>query len=90
MLKTRMVWLSLALMGFVLLAPACGPSEEMLRARDQARADALAAEERADAIEAEYYELLELIPELQAQIAELHAELAELQAEYESLGGGSR
>ncbi|MBN1435107.1 hypothetical protein JW921_10125 [Candidatus Fermentibacterales bacterium] len=90
MLKTRMVWLCLAFISFALLASACGPSEEMIRARDDARAAALAAEQRADAIEAEYYQLLEDIPELEAEIEALQAELAELQAEYESLGGGSR
>ncbi len=47
MLKTRTSLFFIALLAMVLLVAACGPSEEQLRARDAARAAALAAEARA-------------------------------------------
>ncbi len=90
MLKTRTSLFFLALLAMVLLVAACGPSEEQLRARDGARAAALAAEARAVSLENEYASLNEEIPQLEAQIIELEAEKAELQAEYQSLGGTGR
>lgn len=90
MIKTRGVWLCLVLLSVFLLVAACGPSEEQLRARDEARAAALAAEARADALETEFEELTEAIPEKEALILDLEEELAELQAEYASLGGSGR
>ncbi|MBD3368788.1 hypothetical protein GF402_00305 [Candidatus Fermentibacteria bacterium] len=88
MIKAGTVWVCLALIGGLLLFTACGPSQEQLRARDEARSAALAAEQRLANLQEEYEELQDSIPELQARIEELEAELAELQAEYEALGGG--
>ena len=90
MLKTRTVWFGLVLLTVSLLLTACGPSEEQLRARDEARAAALAAEARLEFLQSEYERLQVDIPEKEALIVELEAELAELQAEYEALGGGAR
>ncbi len=90
MLKSRTSMFFIALLAMVLLVAACGPSEEQLRARDTARAAALAAEARAISLENEFGSLNEEIPQLEAQIVQLQAEKAELQAEYESLGGTGR
>ncbi len=90
MVKARTALFCLVLLSMALMLVACGPSEEQLRARDEARSAALAAEERADNLEQEYEDLNEEIPELQAEVAALEQELAELQAEYEALGGGRR
>jgi predicted nucleic acid-binding Zn-ribbon protein len=59
----------------------------MIRARDEARAAALAAESRAASLEAEFNQLTESIPQKEAQVQQLQQTLAELQAEYEALGG---
>jgi len=90
MVKARTALFCLVLLSMALMLTACGPSEEQLRARDEARSAALAAEERADNLEQEYEDLTTEIPELEAEVEALQAELAELQAEYEALGGGSR
>ncbi|MCK5786632.1 MAG: hypothetical protein KAH54_08760 [Candidatus Sabulitectum sp.] len=90
MLKTRTAVFFIALLAMILLVAACGPSEEQLRARDSARAAALASEARATSLENEYGDLNEEIPQLEAQIVLLQVEKAELQAEYESLGGTGR
>ncbi len=87
MLRTRAIWFCLVVLSLAVLLTACGPSQEQIRARDEARAAALAAEARAASLEAEYYELQEEIPQKEAQVVELQQELAELQAEYEALGG---
>jgi len=90
MLKTRTLWFCLAILTVSLLLSACGPSAAQLRARDEARAAALAAEARIQSLENEFETLTNEIPEKEALIVELEAELAELQVEYEALGGGSR
>ena len=90
MLRTRTATFFLALLAMILLVAACGPSEEQLNARDNARAAALAAEARAVSLENEFGSLNEEIPQLEAQIVQLQAEKAELQAEYEALGGTGR
>ena len=90
MLRNRASVFFLALLAMILLATACGPSQAQLRARDEARAAALAAEARAVSLENEYASLNEEIPALEAQIAALQAEKAELEAEYQSLGGTGR
>ncbi len=90
MLKTRTSLFFLALLAMILLVAACGPSAEQIRARDEARAAALAAEARAVSLENEYADLNEEIPQLEAEIAALEVEKAELQAEYEALGGTGR
>lgn len=87
MRMSRMVRLCLAMVVAALLVSACGPSQEQIRARDDARAAALAAEARAASLEAEYNRLLEQIPQKEAQIEQLQQTLAELQAEYQALGG---
>lgn len=87
MRRSRMVWLCLAMLVTALVVSACGPSQEQIRARDDARAAALAAEARAASLEAEYNRLLEQIPQKEAQIRQLQQTLAELQAEYQALGG---
>jgi uncharacterized protein YlxW (UPF0749 family) len=90
MVKARTALFCLVLLSMALMLVACGPSEEQLRARDEARSAALAAEQRADNLEQEYEDLTAEIPELESEVEALQAELAELQAEYEALGGGSR
>jgi predicted RNase H-like nuclease (RuvC/YqgF family) len=90
MFKTRTVRFCLVLLTASLILTACGPSEEQLRARDEARAAALAAEARVQSLMTEFETLTNEIPEKEALIVQLEAELAELQAEYEALGGGSR
>lgn len=87
MLRSRMVWLCLVTLAAGMLLAACGPSQEQIRARDEARAAALAAEARAASLEAEYNQLTQSIPQKEAQVTQLQAELAALQAEYEALGG---
>jgi peptidoglycan hydrolase CwlO-like protein len=87
MLRTRAIWFILAVLTAAMLLSACGPSQEQIRARDEARAAALAAEAKVASLEAEYNSLQTSIPAKQAQVVELQQELAELQAEYESLGG---
>jgi peptidoglycan hydrolase CwlO-like protein len=87
MLRTRTIWLCLVVLTAAMLLSACGPSQEQIRARDDARAAALAAEARVVSLEAEYNSLQTAIPQKQAQITQLQQQLAELQAEYESLGG---
>jgi peptidoglycan hydrolase CwlO-like protein len=90
MIKARTLMFCLVLLAAILLLSACGPSERQLRARDEARAAALAAEARVQSLQNEFETLTNEIPEKEALIVELEAELAELQAEYEALGGGSR
>lgn len=90
MFKTRTLWFCLVLLTAALLLSACGPSEAQLRARDEARAAALAAEARVMSLQNEFERLTDEIPQKEALILELEAELAELQTEYEALGGGSR
>ncbi|HOP26419.1 MAG TPA: hypothetical protein PLM22_00855 [Candidatus Sabulitectum sp.] len=90
MLRKRTSVFFLALLAMILLVAACGPSAEQIRARDEARAAALAAEARAVSLENEYADLNEEIPQLEAEIAALEVEKAELQAEYEALGGTGR
>ncbi len=90
MFKTRTLWFCLVLLTAALLLSACGPSEAQLRARDEARAAALAAEARVLSLQNEFETLTDEIPQKEALILELEAELAELQVEYEALGGGSR
>ncbi|OPL19765.1 MAG: hypothetical protein AVO35_01965 [Candidatus Aegiribacteria sp. MLS_C] len=90
MLKTRTMRFCLGLLSVSLLLAACGPSAEELRARDDARAAALAAEAQADALEAELASLPGDIAAAQEEVAALEAELAELQQEYYALGGASR
>jgi uncharacterized protein HemX len=87
MLRARAIWFCLFVLGGALLLTACGPSQEMIRARDEARAAALAAESRAASLEAEFNQLTESIPQKEAQVQQLQQTLAELQAEYEALGG---
>ncbi len=89
MLKTRTKWFCLGLLSLSLLFAACGPSAEELQARDDARAAALAAEARADGLEAELVSLPGEIAAKQEQVIALEAELAELQQEYYALGGGT-
>ncbi len=90
MLKRRTLWFCLGILSLCLLFAACGPSAEQLAARDSARAAALAADARADNLEAELASLPGEIAEKEAQVVVLEMELAELQAEYYALGGGSR
>jgi len=90
MLKTRTKWFCLGLLSLSLLMAACGPSAAELRARDDARSAALAAEARADGLEEELASLPGEIAAKQEQVIALEAELAELQQEYYALGGGSR
>ena len=80
----------LVILAVSLLLVACGPSQEQIRARDNARAAALAAEARVVSLQNEYEQLNEEIPQLEQQIPLLEQEKAELQAEYESLGGTGR
>jgi uncharacterized coiled-coil DUF342 family protein len=90
MFKSRTVRFCLVLLAASLILSACGPSAEQIRARDEARAAALAAEARVQSLMNEFDTLTNEIPEKEALIVELEAELAELQAEYAALGGGSR
>ena len=90
MFKTRTIRFCLVLLAASLVLTACGPSAEQIRARDEARAAALAAEARIQSLMNEFETLTNEIPQKEALIVELEAELAELQAEYEALGGGSR
>jgi Skp family chaperone for outer membrane proteins len=90
MLKTRTMRFCLGLLSVSLLLAACGPSAAEIRARDDARSAALAAEALADNLEADLANLPGEIADAQVEIAALEAELAELQAEYYSLGGDSR
>jgi hypothetical protein len=87
MLRTRTIWFCLVVLSVALLLSACGPSEAQIRARDEARSAALAAEARAASLEAEYADLTVAIPQKEAQVQTLQQELAELQAEYQALGG---
>jgi|WetSurMetagenome_2_1015567.scaffolds.fasta_scaffold00936_10 uncharacterized protein HemX len=88
MIRNRTIWLCLVILTGVMLFTACGPSQEQIRARDEARAAALASEARAASLQAEYTQLQTSIPQKEAQVQQLQQELAALQAEYESLGGG--
>jgi len=90
MFKTRTVMFCLVLLTASLVLTACGPSAEQIRARDEARAAALAAEARIQSLMNEYETLNREIPEKEALISDLEAELAELQAEYQALGGTTR
>lgn len=90
MINKRTSMFFLALLAMILLVAACGPSEEQLRARDEARAAVLAAEARAVSLENEFASLPTEIAQLEAQIVQLQAEKNQLQAEYESLGGTGR
>jgi peptidoglycan hydrolase CwlO-like protein len=90
MFKTRTFRFCLVLLTASLVLTACGPSAEQIRARDEARAAALAAEARIQSLMNEFETLTNEIPEKEALIIELEAELAELQAEYEALGGTTR
>ncbi len=90
MLKSRTKLFLLGLLTVSLLLAACGPSAAELRARDDARAAALAAEAKADGLEEELATLPGHIVEELEEIVALEAELAELTQEYYSLGGGRR
>jgi len=90
MLKARTKWFCLGLLTVSLLMAACGPSAAELRARDDARSAALAAEARADGLEEELATLPGHIADELEQIVALEAELAELQQEYHALGGANR
>jgi len=87
MLRTRTIWFCLVVLSVALLLSACGPSEAQIRARDEARSAALAAEARAASLEAEYADLTVAIPQKEAQVQTLQQQLSELQAEYQALGG---
>jgi len=87
MLRSRTIWFCLVILSVSLLLSACGPSEAQIRARDEARSAALAAEARAAALQTEYADLTESIPQKEAQVQRLQAALAALQAEYAALGG---
>jgi len=88
MVRTRSI--CLVILAVSLLLTACGPSQEQIRARDNARSAALAAEARVVSLQNEYEQLNQQIPQLEQQIPQLEQEKAELQAEYESLGGTGR
>ncbi|MFO7626460.1 MAG: hypothetical protein R6V62_04310 [Candidatus Fermentibacteraceae bacterium] len=88
MARTRSI--CLVILAVSLLLTACGPSQEQIRARDNARSAALAAEARVVSLQNEYEQLNQQIPQLEQQIPQLEQEKAELQAEYESLGGTGR
>jgi len=87
MLRTRTIWFCLAILTVAMLLSACGPSQEQIRARDEARAAALAAEARVASLQSEISTLQTTIPQKEQQVTQLQQQLAELQAEYESLGG---